>query len=74
MSQPLLDLQRLLTGRQTMTGRVLAVVSGKARVATAQGIVEVTADPSLGVGDQVMVQGGKATKIKGGGKIPVYYV
>ncbi|MBF0108679.1 MAG: hypothetical protein HQL76_05850 [Magnetococcales bacterium] len=74
MSQPLIDLQRLLTGRQTTTGRVVAVTAGMVRVATAQGVVEVTAETGLATGDRVIVRDGRAIKSQRMTNAPVYFV
>lgn len=75
MSQPLIDLQRLLAGRQTTTGRVVAVVTeGMARVATAQGIVEVAAEAGLQLGNMVMVRAGRAVRNQESKQAPVFFV
>ncbi|MBF0143557.1 MAG: hypothetical protein HQL59_08910 [Magnetococcales bacterium] len=74
MSQPLIDLQHLLAGRQSMTGRVVALNGGMVRVATAQGVVEVTAETGLAVGDRVMVRDGRAIKNHGSTDAPVFFV
>ncbi|MBF0625381.1 MAG: hypothetical protein HQL82_11325 [Magnetococcales bacterium] len=73
MSQPLIDLQRLLVGRQTTTGRVVALNRGMVRVATTQGIVEI-AGTGLALGDLVMVRGGSALKIQSSGGQTVFFV
>ncbi|MBF0426046.1 MAG: hypothetical protein HQL66_09560 [Magnetococcales bacterium] len=74
MSQPLIDLQRLLAGRQTVTGRVVALNGGMVRVATAQGIVEVAAGAGFAVGDQVTVRDGRTIKNQGAENVPVFFV
>ncbi len=75
MSQPLIDLQRLLARRQTPTGRVVAVVTGgMVRVATPQGVVEVVAETGLAVGDRVVVRDGRAAKSQGTTNAPVFFV
>ncbi|MBF0176954.1 MAG: hypothetical protein HQL63_08925 [Magnetococcales bacterium] len=74
MSQPLIDLQRLLAGRRAVTGRVVALNGGMVRVATAQGVVEVPAEAGLAVGDQVTVRDGRAFRSQGSADVPVFYV
>ncbi|MBF0626502.1 MAG: hypothetical protein HQL82_17065 [Magnetococcales bacterium] len=74
MSQPLFDLQRLLAGRQTMTGRVVALNGGMVRVATAQGVVEVAAEAGIQPGDRVMVRDGRAFRSRGTTHAPVFFV
>ncbi|MBF0311315.1 MAG: hypothetical protein HQL56_17505 [Magnetococcales bacterium] len=74
MSQPLIDLQRLLAGRQTTTGRVVALNGGMVRVVTAQGVVEVVAETGLAVGDRVTVRDGRAVKSQGSADAPVVFV
>ena len=74
MSQPLIDLQRLLARRQSVTGRVVALNGGMVRVATAQGIVEVSADAGLAVGERVAVRNGRAIKEQGSADAPVFWV
>ncbi|MBF0143043.1 MAG: hypothetical protein HQL59_06245 [Magnetococcales bacterium] len=74
MSNPLFDLQQILTGRAAVSGRVVSVSSGLARVATAQGVVEVAADAGLIAGDQVTVRDGRAVRVQSGEDAPVYFV
>lgn len=74
MSQPLIDLQRLITGRRAVTGRVVAVTGGMVRVAMAQGVVEVAGDANLQPGDRVTVRDGRAVKTHGNGDAPVFFV
>ncbi|MBF0154632.1 MAG: hypothetical protein HQL64_12900, partial [Magnetococcales bacterium] len=66
--------QRLLAGRRTETGRVVALNGGMVRVATTQGVVEVVADAGLAVGDQVTVRDGRAIKSQGSTDAPVFFV
>ena len=42
MSQPVHDLQRLIANQRPVSGRAVAVTGGMVRVATAQGVVEVS--------------------------------
>ncbi|MBF0612590.1 MAG: hypothetical protein HQL55_15815 [Magnetococcales bacterium] len=74
MSQPLLELQRLLAGRASATGRVISMGDGMARVATSGGVVEVAADTGIQVGDPVMVRNGRAVKSQGVADVPVFLV
>ena len=63
MSQPVHDLQRLIASQRPVAGRVVAITGGMVRVATAQGMVEVSGS-GLVVGDRVVVRDGKATRIQ----------
>ncbi|MBF0182601.1 MAG: hypothetical protein HQM03_21510 [Magnetococcales bacterium] len=74
MSNPLFDLQRLLAWRDAVAGRVVSLTNGMARVATAQGVVEVTADAGLQVGDRVTVRDGKAVRVQDAVEVPVFWV
>ncbi|MEO5365477.1 MAG: hypothetical protein H7831_03845 [Magnetococcus sp. WYHC-3] len=74
MSQPLIDLQRLITGRRAVTGRVVALNGGMVRVATAQGVEEVAAETGLAVGDRVTVRDGRAVKSQGSADAPMFWV
>ena len=72
MSQPLIDLQRLLAGRGSVAGQVLSIANGVARVATASGVVELPFEGS--VGDRVTVRDGKAVRVQASDDIPVFFV
>ena len=72
MSQPLIDLQRLLAGRGSMAGQVLSIANGVARVATASGVVELPFEG--GVDDRVTVQDGRAVRVQDAGDVPVFFV
>ena len=72
MSQPLLDLQRILAGRASVAGRVLSIANSMARVATASGVVELPFDG--GVGERVTVQDGKAVRVQDAGDVTVFFV
>ena len=72
MSNPLSDLQQLLAGQMSMAGRVISVANGVVRVATANGLVEVPFDGS--VGDRVTVRDGRATKSQEAAGAPVFLV
>lgn len=74
MSQPLLDLRQLLIGSQTTRGRVVAVANGGLRVATPGGLVEVPAGPGIGVGDEVILANGRATRLSTHADVPVFQV
>ncbi|MBF0421883.1 MAG: hypothetical protein HQL73_02705 [Magnetococcales bacterium] len=76
MSQPFLDLQKILTTQATHPGRVVSLASGKVRVATRNGIIEVPDSGGFAVGDMVNITGGIATKVQqqGRGDVPVFYV
>ncbi|ABK45218.1 hypothetical protein Mmc1_2725 [Magnetococcus marinus MC-1] len=73
MSQPVHDLQRLIANQRPVSGRVVAVTSGMVRVATAQGVMEVSGD-GLAVGDRVVVRNGVAVKIQGTAAQTMYFV
>ena len=62
MSNPVHDLQRLIASQRPVSGRVVAVSGGMVRVATAQGVVEVSG-AGLAVGDRVVVQNGTARRM-----------
>ncbi|MEO5348407.1 MAG: hypothetical protein H7836_02015 [Magnetococcus sp. YQC-3] len=72
MSQPLLDLQRILAGRAAVAGRVLAVENGVARIATADGVVEMPFDG--GIGERVLVRDGRVVRVQGAVDVPVFFV
>ena len=74
MSQPVLDLQRLIASRKAISGRVVAVTDGMVRVATAQGVVELAGDGALQVGDRVTIRNGKVTKIQGQNAPSIHFV
>ncbi|MBF0180554.1 MAG: hypothetical protein HQM03_11080 [Magnetococcales bacterium] len=74
MSSPLSDLRELLAGRVPVAGRVVSLTNGMARVATAQGVVEVAGDIGLRVGDRVAVRDGKAVRVQEGVEVPVFFV
>ncbi|MBF0171657.1 MAG: hypothetical protein HQK87_11345 [Nitrospinae bacterium] len=63
MSQPVHDMQRLIASQRPFAGRVVGVTGGTVRVATAQGVVEVSGS-GLAVGDRVVVRNGKVDKIR----------
>ncbi|OSM07645.1 hypothetical protein [Magnetofaba australis] len=73
MSQPVHDLQRLIASQQPVSGRVVAITGGTVRVATAQGVVEVSG-AGLSVGDQVVVKNGKVDKIRQNGAANILFV
>ncbi|MEO5349962.1 MAG: hypothetical protein H7836_09970 [Magnetococcus sp. YQC-3] len=72
MSQPLLDLQRILTGRSAVAGRVVSKANGVARIATADGVVEMPFDG--GVGERVTVRDGRVVRVQGAEGVPVFFV
>ncbi|MBF0629327.1 MAG: hypothetical protein HQL91_14020 [Magnetococcales bacterium] len=74
MSSPLFDLREMLAGRVAMAGRVVSVANGVARVATAQGVVEVVLDGTGNVGDRVSVRDGRAVRVQEAVEVPVFWV
>ncbi|MBF0341948.1 MAG: hypothetical protein HQL95_13455 [Magnetococcales bacterium] len=74
MSSPLSDLQSILSGRTSVAGRIVSMANGMARVATAQGMVEVMLDEGGNVGDRVSVREGKAVRVQDGVEVPVFHV
>ncbi len=74
MSSPLFDLREMLAGRSSVAGRLVSVVGGMARVATAQGVVEVALDGTSNVGDQVSVRDGRAVRVQDAVEVPVFFV
>ncbi|ABK45290.1 hypothetical protein Mmc1_2797 [Magnetococcus marinus MC-1] len=73
MSQPVHDLQQLIASQRPVSGRVVAVTGGMVRVATAQGVMEVSGS-GLAVGERVVVRDGKAARIQGQQTVPVHFV
>ncbi len=67
------DLREMLAGRIAVAGRIVSVVGGMARVATAQGVVEVVGS-GLRVGDRVAVRDGKAVRVQDAAEVPVFFV
>ena len=67
------DLQRLIAGQRPVSGRVVAVTGGRIRVATAQGVVEVTG-AGLDVGNLVVVQNGMAVRTVRQKPAPIHFV
>ncbi|MBF0628006.1 MAG: hypothetical protein HQL91_07280, partial [Magnetococcales bacterium] len=55
-------------------GRVVSVANGSARVATAQGVVEVVLDGGGHVGDRVSVRDGRAVRVQDAVDVPVFFV
>ena len=74
MSNPLFDLQKILSAKTAMAGRVLSVANGMARVATAQGLVEVPFDGTITVGSRVTVRDGRAVRVQGAANVPAHFV
>ncbi|MBF0615046.1 MAG: hypothetical protein HQL92_07810 [Magnetococcales bacterium] len=74
MSSPLSDLREMLAGRVAVAGRVVSVANGVARVATAQGVVEVVLDGGGNVGDRVSVRDGRAVRVQEAVDVTVYLV
>ena len=72
MSQPLLDLQRILASRAPVAGRVVSKANGVARIATADGVVEMPFDG--GVGERVTVRDGRGMRVQSTGDVPVFFV
>jgi hypothetical protein len=56
------EIRDLLRSERTVTGRVISVANGVARVSTPTGIVEIAADGDLESGDMVAVESGRAVK------------
>lgn len=74
MSSPLFELREMLTGRSAVAGRVVSVATGSARVATAQGVVEVVLDGGGNVGDRVSVRDGRAVRVQDGVDVSIFFV
>ena len=74
MSNPVLDLQRLVASRQTISGRVVEILGDQVRVATQRGVVEVSGNGDLQVGDRVTIKDSKPTKSQGQFNASVFYV
>ncbi|MBF0614667.1 MAG: hypothetical protein HQL92_05890 [Magnetococcales bacterium] len=64
----------MLAGRVAVAGRVVFVANGVARVATAQGVIEVALDGTGNVGDRVAVRDGRAVRVQEAVEVPVFYV
>ncbi|WP_041641150.1 hypothetical protein [Magnetococcus marinus] len=73
MSQPLHDLHRHIASQGTNSGRVVAVTGGIVRVATEQGVMEVSGS-GLAVGERVVVRDGVAVKMQGASDTSLHYV
>ncbi|ABK43861.1 hypothetical protein Mmc1_1350 [Magnetococcus marinus MC-1] len=73
VSQPLHDLHRHIASQGTNSGRVVAVTGGIVRVATAQGVVEVSGS-GFAVGDRVVVRNGAAVRMQGAAGRPPHIV
>ncbi len=73
MSNPLLELQQLLAGRASVAGRVVSLANGVARVATADGVVEMPFD-DVRVGDRVTVRDGRAVRVQSTADTPEFFV
>ena len=74
MSQPVHDLQRLISTPRRIAGRVVSVSQRRIRVATDSGIVEASSSQPLEVGDAVVLERGIAYKSSGGGNAQVFQV
>ncbi|MBF0116640.1 MAG: hypothetical protein HQM04_16550 [Magnetococcales bacterium] len=74
MSSPLFDLREMLSGRVAVAGRIVSMTNGSARVATAQGVVEVVLDGGGNVGDRVSVRDGRAVRVQEAVEVPVFWV
>jgi len=74
MSQPLVELRNLLTGSQSTSGRVIALANGFLRVVTPGGLVEVPAATGIGIGDEVAIRNGGASRLTTGVGTPVFFV
>ena len=73
MSTPLHDLKRMVASRRAVSGRVVAITGGMVRVATAQGVVEVSGE-GLSISDRVTIRNGKAIKIQGQQDASLHFV
>ncbi|MBF0162074.1 MAG: hypothetical protein HQL88_07275 [Magnetococcales bacterium] len=74
MSQPLLDLQRILSGKRETAGKVLSVSDGLAKVATSTGVAGIAHDGVFGVGDRVTIRAGSATRVQDAATVPTFFV
>ncbi|MBF0341539.1 MAG: hypothetical protein HQL95_11350 [Magnetococcales bacterium] len=74
MSNPLSELQSILSGRTSVAGKIISTANGAARVATAQGVVEVVLDGSGNVGDRVTVRDRRAVRVQDAGDVPVFWI
>ena len=63
MSRDLLELSKLVVGKQATPGRVVGIGGGRLRVATATGLVEIPGDVGLVVGNLVSVRDGWAFRV-----------
>ena len=73
MAHPVLDLKGLLASGRPVSGRVVAITGGMVRVATAQGVVEVSGE-GLSISDRVTIRNGKAIKIQGQQDASLHFV
>ena len=68
------DLRELVRHDRPQPGRVISVFGNRVRVATPSGVVEVSGDATLKIGDAVTVQDGQAVKKRLDGDAPVFFV
>ena len=74
MSNPVLDLQKIFSSKTAMAGRVISVAKDVAKVATANGLVEVPCDETFSVGGRVTVRDGRAVRVQNSVDAPVHFV
>lgn len=74
MSSPLFELREMLAGRSAVAGRIVSIADSVARVATAQGVVEVVLDGNGNVGDRVTVRDRRAVRVQEAVEVPVFWV
>ena len=74
MSNPVLELQKILSAKTAMAGRVISVAKDVARVATSQGLVEVPCDGTFSVGSRVIIRDGRAVRVQNSVDAPVHFV
>lgn len=74
MSSPLSDLREMQAGQVAVAGRIVSMTNGVARVATAQGVVEVVLDGGGNMGDRVSVHDRRAVLVQEAVEVPVFFV
>ncbi|MBF0141258.1 MAG: hypothetical protein HQL74_13385 [Magnetococcales bacterium] len=74
MSNPVFDLQGILTAKVPLAGMVLSIDNSVAQVATRNGVVEVAFAEGIRAGDRVAVRDGRAFRVQDVVDAPVFFV
>ena len=74
MTNPLLELQKLLNPAQDANGDVVSIAGSKIRVSTARGLQEYSNPGNVRVGDAVQIRDGTVLKTQLDADVPVFFV